>query len=89
MKQRDRRKYRRKLWQPEKKPKAPEYSKPDVQRILVCWNDYWTAGALWRRKDGVWGCVTAEERLGWMKGKSPEQAKLELARLGCEWKWQK
>lgn len=60
---------------------------PNIERLMYCWNEFWTASALWRRKDGIWSCVSAAGQVAWMKGKSPAEAKLELARLGCGWQW--
>lgn len=67
--------------------KPPEYREPDCERVMRCWNEYWVSGAVWRRKDGIWGCVKAEEKVKWMLHMSPESAKLNLARRGCSWEW--
>lgn len=60
---------------------------PNTERMMYCWNEFWTASALWRRRDGIWSCVQAGEPIAWMAGKGAADAKLELARLGCQWRW--
>lgn len=77
-----------------KRPKARrvphkplEYREPDTTRLMRCWNEFWTGGATWRRKDGIWACVEPSPMLAWMKGMAPDAAKLELVKRGCQWEW--
>jgi hypothetical protein len=80
----------RRQWRFEKaleRTKPPKYRDPDCERVMRCWNEYWEGGATWRRKDGIWSCVAYSASLSWMKKLSHLEAKLELARRGCEWEW--
>lgn len=54
---------------------------------MRCWNEYWSSGALWRRKQGIWWCVKAEIMVYWMSGLRPAEAKFELLKRGCKWEW--
>lgn len=54
---------------------------------MRCQNDYFVAGAVWRRKDGIWSCIRAAPIIKWMLGMSPESAKMNLAKRGCSWQW--
>ena len=65
----------------------PSYAEPDCERMMRCWNEYWEAQARWKRRDGVWACMEAGEMIRWMERMSPESAKLNLARRGCQWEW--
>lgn len=67
----------------------PEGGKPlpYCRRLMQAKNDYFCAGAVWERKDGIWRCIEAAPILRWMLKMTPESAKLELARKGCDWKW--
>lgn len=75
------------VYRPKATTKPPEYRDRDMERVMRCWNKYWVAGAIWRRKEGIWGCKEAAPIIRWMVGKSPEEAKLELLKRGCEWEW--
>ena len=74
-------------------PFAHAEFKVDAERLLrVCYDapddDFkFTAGALWKRKEGQWRCILTAPIIKWMKGMEPGAAKLELARRGCSWEW--
>jgi hypothetical protein len=68
--------------------KLPEYSGGDVSFLLNVRNDFWDGRAVWERKDGIWTCADVSiPELRWMRKTDPAAAKLEMARLGCEWFW--
>ncbi len=83
------RRRRRNFWSGAKPLVIPEGPKhvPDTRRLMQAQNEYFTAGAVWERKDGLWRCIEAAPILDWMRKCTPESAKLELARRGCEWVW--
>lgn len=56
-------------------------------KVLRVRNEFFCAGAVWVRKDGIWACKMAAPILHWMIGMSPLETKLELARKGCSWEW--
>jgi hypothetical protein len=60
---------------------------PYQKKLLQATNEYFCAGAVWERIDGLWKCTEAAPIIGWMRGMSPPAAKLELARRGCQWEW--
>jgi len=60
---------------------------PNQTRLLRASNEFFTAGAVWQRKDGQWSCIQAAPILAWMFKLTPTAAKLELARKGCSWEW--
>lgn len=66
--------------------RKPKYV-ADCERLMRCQNDYFVAGAVWRRKDGIWSCIRAAPIIKWMLGMSPESAKMNLAKRGCSWQW--
>lgn len=63
--------------------KPLDYSK----KLLQAKNDFWCAGAVWERIDGQWRCTEAAPIIRWMLKMTPENAKLELAKRGCQWQW--
>lgn len=61
---------------------------PPMDLKLVARNEFFSAEALWRRRDGIWMCVSADFKLGWMKGMTDRlAAKFELIRRGCNYAW--
>ena len=60
---------------------------PEIERVMQCQNEYFTAGAVWKRINGHWQCVQAAQIIKWMKGMDVGAAKMELARLGCDYTW--
>lgn len=72
---------------PKATTKPPEYREPAAEKVLRCWNEFWTAEARWRRREGIWVCVESADIIRWMRKMSPEAAKLNLARRGCAWEW--
>ncbi len=60
---------------------------PAARRLMQAKNEYFCAGAVWERLDGLWRCTEAAPILKWMLKLEPAAAKLELARRGCEWEW--
>jgi len=56
-------------------------------RILTVTTDFWTAQSRWVFRYGKWECVITDKELGFLKGLSPEQARLELLGLGAKWQW--
>ena len=57
-------------------------------RMLRCWNEFWEARAVWEKRGNEWVGVQAAPIIEWMRGKVAAEAKLELARLGCNWEWE-
>lgn len=65
---------------------VPRY--PEEKAVLLrCWNDFWVAGAVWRRVEGQWVCERCAPIIRWMAKLSPVAAKMELLRRGCSWSW--
>lgn len=62
---------------------------PKDSQELLLWvsNDYFTAGAVWKRIFGVWSCIKAAPIIKWMVGMNKDKAKLELLRKGCTYQW--
>lgn len=60
---------------------------PVARKFLTASNEFWSETSLWEKKDGIWRCVSATGVLERLKGMNPAQAKVELLRLGAEWKW--
>ena len=67
----------------------PEGGKPlpYQKKVLQAKNEYFCAGAVWERIDGIWRCTEAAPIIKWMLKMTPESAKFELARRGCDWEW--
>lgn len=59
----------------------------NIERLLWVSNEFFTAGAVWKRISGAWSCVKAAPILRWMVGMNCNQAKLELLRKGCHYEW--
>lgn len=66
---------------------APAEFHPPKTQYLHATNEFWSASATWQRTDGLWRCISADDRLRWMVGKSQPEAKIELLRLGCNFEW--
>lgn len=62
---------------------------PDTERLILCSNEFLTAGAVWQRRFGQWFCYKTAPILHWMKGLSPTQAKFEALKRGMSWTWLK
>jgi hypothetical protein len=79
----------RNFWQGAKPLQIPSGGTflPNQTLLLRASNDFFVAGAIWRRKDGQWACIQTAPILRWMLKLSPTEAKLELARRGCSWEW--
>jgi hypothetical protein len=60
---------------------------PTNSKVLRCWNEFWTAGAVWEKHGMEWVCTDAAPIIRWMLKMNPAAAKLELARRGCQWEW--
>lgn len=59
----------------------------DSVRLLRVSTNYFVAGAIFKRTNGVWGCAHAAPIIGWMKRKSPDQIKLSLLKMGADYEW--
>jgi len=59
----------------------------DTSKLLTVRNEFWTACAVWKRKNGVWSCTMSDPQLRWMVGKTPGQVQIELLKLGANWSW--
>lgn len=68
---------------PSGKPMLP----PNKSLLLYAQNEYFTAGAIWERKDGQWSCTKTAPILNWMRGLNPLDAKFELLKRGCSWQF--
>lgn len=44
----------------------PVYRTEDVEKTLWVKTEFYSASATWRRGDGVWTCVRADQALRWM-----------------------
>lgn len=66
---------------------SPQYAKPDTELLLRVQNDFFTAGAVFRRKDGVWSVVKFAPILHWLKKTPFDQIKTQLLKRGCSWEW--
>lgn len=64
----------------------PVYGK-EIERLLRVKNEYFDCQAIWRKKEGVWTCVSAAPIIRWMVGKTPAEAKIELVKRGCSYEW--
>ncbi len=59
----------------------------DEERLLVVRTGYFTAGAVFKRSNGVWACVRAAPIIKWMVRKSPDGIKVALLKMGADWEW--
>ena len=66
---------------------SPRYIHGEDTRLLRVQNDYFTAGAIWLRTDGVWSCIDAAPIIAWMRRTPFDQIKNELLKRGCSWEW--
>jgi hypothetical protein len=57
---------------------------PAPQKLLKVKTEYFSVLALWRKLGGIWSCVMAPPEIRWMKGMSPDRAKLELLKMGAD-----
>lgn len=60
---------------------------PDIDRMLWAQNDFFTAAAIYHRKGGFWTCRDTAPCLAFLRGRSPEDGKLELLKRGYRWQW--
>ncbi len=68
----------------------PKYVKsvPKVLLVEYVSEDFsFGVQAIWETVDGMWICTVAANEISWMKGMDRANAKFELARRGCSWKW--
>lgn len=65
----------------------PQYAVPDATRLLGVQNEYFTAGAVFERREGVWRVKECAPILHWMRKVPFERIKLELLKRGCSWEW--
>ncbi len=68
-------------------PQGEGYAKPDTETTLRVQNDYFTAGATFRRKDGVWSVTQCAPILNWLRKTAFPSIKTELLKRGCSWEW--
>lgn len=61
---------------------------PPTFWLLRVENEFFTAGAVWRKKDNTWLCVEAAPIIKWMLGRADiGNVKIELLKRGCKWNW--
>ena len=81
----------RKAWNEAHRDWFPKPSQPDTRphsiRLLRAHNDFFTAGAVWQLRDGIWSCIQAAPILNWMRQCDPTSAKFELLKRQCAWEW--
>lgn len=58
-----------------------------LTRTLQVSTEYFTAGAVFRRVHGVWGCEEAAPVIRWMVGKGMGEIKVALLKMGAKWEW--
>lgn len=71
-------------------PTAPQPAIPPVtqiSRLLRVQNEHFTVNVLWKKIHGVWSCVEVPPVLRWMKGMTPDEAKLALLRMDATFEW--
>jgi len=68
-------------------PTKPPRVIPDTYNTLHVWNEYFEADCRWKRSMGTWICIEAQPPILWMKGMDRATAKLEIARMGLNYKW--
>lgn len=68
-------------------PDGAGYAKPDTHLILRVQNEYFTAGAEFHRRDGVWSCIQAAPIIAWLKHTPFCSIKTEFLKRGCSWEW--
>ena len=68
------------------KPSHPD-TRPNVLRVMRVQNEFFTASAVWKLRDGIWSCIETAPILNWMRQCDPTSAKFELLKRGCAWEW--
>jgi|SRR6185295_16158488 len=59
----------------------------DCTRVLSFQNEFISAQATFRRRDGIWSCLQCEPSAEWLKKTPFDQIKNELLKRGCSWEW--
>ncbi len=62
---------------------------PTISKLLEVSNEYFTASAVWTRRDNVWSCTAASPILSWMKTTPYDKVQVELLRRSCKWFWRR
>ena len=65
----------------------PLRSKPVVTKLLMVSNDFFSAAAVWTKRDNVWSCTEAAPILSWMRTTPLNKVSIELLKRGCRWSW--
>lgn len=65
----------------------PLRPQPVVTRLLLVTNEFFTAGAVWTKRDNVWSCTEAAPILSWMRTTPITRVSIELLKRGCRWSW--
>lgn len=65
---------------------APVFA-PEVIRLMRVTNEYFSAGAVWKKSMGSWVCISSAPIIAWMRKCDPGRAKLECARRGLVVEW--
>ncbi len=68
-------------------PSRAFHYRPDTQRLLRATNDYFCAGAVFKRQNSIWSISSCAPCLAFLRGLDPASAKLELTRRGFSWSW--
>jgi hypothetical protein len=55
--------------------------------LLKVQAEYFRAGAIWQKLNGVWSCTRAASVLRWMRGMNQNQAGLCLLKMGARYEW--
>lgn len=57
-------------------------------RVLNVSTEYFSAKAWYRKINGVWSCVKADDKIKWLKGMDCGKAKIALLKMGAEINWE-
>lgn len=66
---------------------TPTVKRSQSLKFLTVSNEFWMATAIWKKVSGAWCCASADPRLKWTIGQSPDKVHLELLRLGADFTW--
>ena len=60
---------------------------PEKYRMLRVSTEFYTAGAVWVKRCGVWAATQTDPILDWMRFKSPGEVHLTLLKMGADFQW--